>query len=78
MNTVPIISIFIYIKSRTLTKALRVRCAYAEYVLRTFRIRCIRSEYAARRLVIRYAKASHALNKHPGGLCESMRTYELL
>ena len=53
-----------------LTNALRVSCAYAEYVLRTFKtyaayvlrtfnIRCIRSNYAARRLVMRYAYASH-------------------
>ena len=44
-----------------LTNALRVSCAYAEYVLRTFNIRCIRSEYAARRLVMLYAYASHTL-----------------
>ena len=55
-----------------LTNALRVSCAYAEYVLRmfktyaayvlrTFNIRCIRSNYAARRLVMRYAYASHTL-----------------
>ena len=58
-------SIF-YIKSRTLTNALRVSCAYAEYVLHTFNIRCIRSEHAARTLVMRYAYASHTLNKNPG------------
>ena len=57
-------------RSRTalvLTNALRVSCAYAEYVLRTFNIRGIRSEYAARRLVMRYAYASHTLkNVQPG------------
>ena len=56
-----------------LTIALRVSCAYAEYVLCTFSIRCIRSKYAARRLVMRYAYASHTL-KHPGGLWR-MATY---
>ena len=44
-----------------LTNALRVSCAYAENVLRTFNIRFIRSEYAARRLAMRYAYASHTL-----------------
>ena len=44
-----------------LTTALRVSCAYADYVLRTFNVRCIRSEYAAHRLVMRYAYASHTL-----------------
>ena len=50
-----------------LTNALRVSCAYAEYVLSTFNIRCIRSDYAARSLTMRYACASHTL-KHQGGL----------
>ena len=47
-----------------LTNALRVSCAYAEYVLRTFNIRCIRANYAARRLVMRYAYASHTLKTY--------------
>ena len=55
-----------YIKSRTLTNALRVSCAYAEYVIHTFNIRCIRSEHAVRTLVMRYVYASHTLNKNPG------------
>ena len=67
MNTVPIPSI-LYIKFRTLTNALRVSCAYAEYVFRTLNIRCICSEHAARTLVMRYAYASHMLNKIPGEL----------
>ena len=60
-----------------LTNALRVSCAYAEYVLRTFNICCIRSEYAARRLVMRYAHASHTLKTSRrvlayGNVCERM------
>ena len=67
MSSVPIPSI-LYIKSRTLTNVLRVSCAYAEYVLRTFNIRCVRPEHAARTLAMRYAYASHTLNKNPGEL----------
>ena len=37
---------FYIIKSRKLTNALRVSCAYTEYVLRTFIIRCIHYECA--------------------------------
>ena len=49
-----------------LTNALRLSCAYAEYILCTFNIRCIRSEYAARRLAMRYAYAPHTLNIQEG------------
>ena len=60
-----------------LTNALRVTCAYAEYVLSTFNIRCLRSEYAARRLLIRYAHASDTLKTSSRALtydnvCERM------
>ena len=70
MNTVPIPSIFIH-KSQTLTNALNVSCAYAEYVLRMFNIRGICAEQAARTLVMRYAYASNMLNKNPGELCRT-------